>query len=192
MVGLGNEALALTFFSSIFSLRNSLDFELGKAFQKAEIMLQVEDTALWTGVSGSRLKVSRSLFHLKKHSLPSKDPLQLLQWEQTSKRETLHRAPPQKNNPESKTWCSQRSTSESLSLAFIVSQNSLWPDDSLAPEGNLSHSVLAEWECSAELHTEWKHKQQSAFRQKNPLLHWGWGEKAAGWLCGTQGNKQRQ
>lgn len=46
MVGLGNEALALTFFSSIFSLRNSLDFELGKAFQKAEIMLQVEDTAL--------------------------------------------------------------------------------------------------------------------------------------------------
>lgn len=32
--------------------------------------------------------------------------------------------------------------------------------------------------------TEWKNKQQSAFRQKNPLLHWRWGgkgEKAAGW-----------
>lgn len=72
IIGLGNELLALTLFSFIFSLRNSLDFEQGKAFQKAEIMLQVEDTALWTGISGSRLKVSRSLLHLKTHSLPSK------------------------------------------------------------------------------------------------------------------------
>lgn len=90
---------------------------------------------------------------------------------------------------------SPRSTSESLSLTLIVSQNSLWPDDSIVPIGNLSHSVLDEWECSAELRTEWKHKQHSAFTQKNPLLHWGWGgrggESSRMELYGTKANKQR-
>lgn len=159
-------------------MRNSLNFEQGKALQKAEIMLQVEDRALWTSISGSRLKKSpppeKTPFQgILFQSYDENKPRKRRHYTELLLRRTILKAKPD---------ASQRSTSESLSLVFIVGQNNPWPDDSLVPKGNLSHSALVEWECSAGLHTEWKHKQ-SAFTQKNPLLHGGWGgkgEKAAG------------
>lgn len=164
-------------------MRNSLDFEQGKAFQKAEIMLQVENIALWTGISGGRLKVSRSLLHLKKTLPPKGSSLNLKRRTNLEKGDTIHSSS-WKNNPGSKTWCKPKKYIWKLIPGFHCEPEQLVTWWQRCSKGNLSHSVLAEWECSAELHTEWKHKQQSAFRQKNPLLHWGWGgkgEKAAGW-----------
>lgn len=93
-----------------------------------------------------------------------------------------------------KTDASQTSTSESLSQTFIGSKNSLWPDDHITPMRNLSDCVLVEWQCSAELHMEWKHKQKTAFREPiaTMRLQGEWGGSSGMELYGTQVNINRR
>lgn len=62
-------------------------------------MLQVEDTAPWTSISGSRLKVSRSLLHPKKHPLTSKGSLTLTMKTNLQKGDTT-----QSSSLEEKSW----------------------------------------------------------------------------------------